>query len=141
MKLALVPVALAALLVAGCGGSSSSSSSPSPQDWADSLCSSITTWSNSVKTAGESLKSGSLSKGDLKNTTSEIKSATNQFADELKSLGQANTDAGQRGRRPVAERGHRRGRHGYDEGRRDRRLEHRHHPLDDEHSDRLGRLE
>jgi len=68
MKLALVPIALAALLVAGCGGSSSSSSSPSPQDWADSLCSSITTWSNSVKSAGESLKSGSLTKGDLKKT-------------------------------------------------------------------------
>jgi phage-related protein len=96
MKLALVPVALAALLVAGCGGgSSSSSSSPSPQDWADSLCSSITTWSNSVRTAGESLKSGSLSKDDLKKTTSEIKSATNTFADDLKSLGKPNTDAGQ----------------------------------------------
>ena len=94
MKLALVPIALAALLVAGCGGSSSSSSSPSPQDWADSLCSSITTWSNSVKTAGESLKSGSLSKGDLKNTTSEIKSATNTFADDLKGLGKPDTEGG-----------------------------------------------
>lgn len=97
MKLALVPVALAVVLVAGCGGggSSSSSSSPSPKDWADNLCSAITTWSNSVKTAGESLKSGNLSEGDLKNTTSEIKSATNTFADDLKSLGKPNTDAGQ----------------------------------------------
>jgi hypothetical protein len=96
MKLAFLPVALAALLVAGCGGSSSSSSSsPSPKDWADNLCSAITTWSSSVKTAGESLKSGNLSKGDLKNTTSEIKSATNTFADDLKGLGKPNTDAGQ----------------------------------------------
>ena len=96
MKLALVPVALAVVLAAGCGGggSSSSSSSPSPKDWADSLCSSITTWSTSVKTAGESLKNGSLSEGDLKKTTSEIKSATNQFADDLKGLGKPNTDAG-----------------------------------------------
>jgi hypothetical protein len=83
------------VLVAGCGGSSSSSSEPSPKDWADGLCSAITTWSNSVKTAGESLKSGSLSKGDLKKSTSEIKSATNQFADDLKALGKPNTDAGQ----------------------------------------------
>ena len=95
MKLALLPVALAALLVAGCGGSSSSSSSPSPKDWADGLCSAITTWSNSVKTAGESLKSGNLQKGDLKKSTTEIKSATNTFADDLKALGKPNTDAGQ----------------------------------------------
>ena len=97
MKLALAPLALAVVLVAGCGGggSSSSSSSPSPQDWANGLCSAITTWSNSVKTAGESLKSGSLTEADLKNSTSEIKSATNQFAEDLKGLGKPNTDAGQ----------------------------------------------
>ena len=64
MKLALVPVALAVLLVAGCGGgsSSSSSSSPSTKDWADNLCSAISTWSTSVQTAGQSLKGGNLSK-------------------------------------------------------------------------------
>jgi phosphoenolpyruvate-protein kinase (PTS system EI component) len=95
MKLALAPLALAVVLAAGCGGSSSSSSEPSPKDWADGLCSAITTWSNSVKTAGETLKSGSLSEGDLKKSTSEIKSATNTFADDLKGLGKPNTDAGQ----------------------------------------------
>ena len=97
MKLALAPLALAVVLVAGCGGggSSSSSSEPSPKDWADGLCSAITTWSGSVKTAGESLKSGSLSEGDLKNSTKEIKSATNEFSDDLKALGKPNTDAGQ----------------------------------------------
>ena len=97
MKLALAPLALAVVLVAGCGGggSSSSSSSPSPQDWANGLCSAITTWSDSVKTAGESLKGGNLSEGDLKNATKEIKSATNTFADDLKGLGKPNTDAGQ----------------------------------------------
>ena len=96
MKLALPPIALAVVLVAGCGGSSSSSSSsPSPKDWANSLCSAITTWSTSVKTAGESLKNGNLSKGDLKTTTTEIKDATSTFASDLKSLGKPNTDAGQ----------------------------------------------
>src|SRR6478609_3738212 len=96
MKLALLPIALAVVLVAGCGGSSSSSSSsPSPKDWANSLCSAITTWSTSVKTAGESLKNGNLSKGDLKTTTTEIKDATSTFASDLKNLGKPNTDAGQ----------------------------------------------
>lgn len=95
MKLALAPIAVAVVLAAGCGGSSSSSSEPSPKDWADGLCSAITTWSDSVKAAGESLKSGSLSEGDLKKSSSEIKSATNEFADDLKGLGKPNTDAGQ----------------------------------------------
>jgi hypothetical protein len=57
VKLAFAPLALVVVLVAGCGGGGgSSSSSPSAQDWANGLCSAITTWSDSVKTAGESLK-------------------------------------------------------------------------------------
>lgn len=96
MKLALAPLALAVVLVAGCGGSSSSSSSsPSPKDWADNLCSAITTWSTSVQSAGQSLKNGSLSEGDLKKTTTEIKDATSKFSSDLKGLGKPNTDAGQ----------------------------------------------
>ena len=78
MKLALAPLALAVVLAAGCGGggSSSSSSSPSPKDWADGLCSAITTWSTSVSQAGQKLKGGNLSKDSLKTTTTEIKDAT-----------------------------------------------------------------
>src|SRR4051794_36161488 len=101
MKLALAPLAplaLAVVLVAGCGGggSSSSSSSPSPKDWADGLCSAITTWSTSVQQAGQKLKGGNLSKDDLKTTTTEIKNATSTFADDLKGLGKPDTDAGQK---------------------------------------------
>src|SRR3954466_1493435 len=104
MKLALAPLAplaplaLAVVLVAGCGGggSSSSSSSPSPKDWADGLCSAITTWSTSVQQAGQKLKGGNLSKDSLKTTTTEIKTATSTFADDLKGLGKPDTDAGQK---------------------------------------------
>ena len=103
MKLVLAPLALAVVLAAGCGGSSSSSSSssPSPKDWADNLCSAITTWSTSVQTAGQSLKNGSLSEGDLKKTTSEIKDATSTFSDDLKGLGKPNTSAGQQAKDAV----------------------------------------
>jgi hypothetical protein len=96
MKLALAPLALAVVLVAGCGGGGSSSSEPSAQDWAEGLCSSITTWSDSVKKAGESLKNGNLSEADLNKSTSEIKTATNTFADDLKGLGKPDTDSGQK---------------------------------------------
>jgi ABC-type transporter Mla subunit MlaD len=101
MKLALAPIALAVVLAAGCGGGGSSSSSPSPKDWADNLCSAITTWSTSVQTAGQSLKNGSLSEGDLKKTTSEIKDATSKFSDDLKGLGKPDTDAGQQAKDAV----------------------------------------
>src|SRR3954451_13130079 len=106
MKLALAPLALALVLVAGCGGgssSNSSSSSPSPKDWADGLCSAITTWSSSVQEAGQKLKGGNLSKDDLKTTTTEIKNATSTFADDLKGLGKPNTDAGQKAKDAIDE--------------------------------------
>jgi hypothetical protein len=96
MKLALLPVALAVVLATGCGGgSSSSSSSPSPKDWSNNLCTAITDWSNSVKKSGQSLQSGGVSKDQLKQTTSDIKSATHKFAEDLKGLGKPNTASGQ----------------------------------------------
>ena len=98
MKLALAPIALAVVLASGCGGggSSSSSSSPSPKDWANGLCSSITSWSTSVQKSGQSLQSGNLSKDDLKKTTDEIQSATHKLAEDLRGLGKPNTDSGQK---------------------------------------------
>src|SRR5689334_19078995 len=96
MKLALLPVGLAVVIAAGCGGgSSSSSSSPSPKDWANNLCTAITTWSQSVQKSGQSLQSGNVSKDKLKETTGNIKSATHQLAEDLKDLGKPDTEAGQ----------------------------------------------
>jgi hypothetical protein len=98
VKLAILPVALAAVLAAGCGGggsSSGSSSSPSPKDWANNLCTAITTWSQSVQKSGSSLQSGKVSKDKLKETTSNIKSATHQLAEDIKGLGKPDTEAGQ----------------------------------------------
>ena len=66
-RLGLIPVALAAVLVAGCGGSGgSSSSSPSATEWANSLCSAITTWSTSVQASAQTLQGGNLSADSLK---------------------------------------------------------------------------
>ena len=97
MKLAFIPVvAIAVVLAAGCGGgSSSSSSSPSPKDWANNLCSAISTWSDSVKKSGQTLQSGQVTKDNLKQTTDDIKSATHQLAEDIKGLGKPDTEAGQ----------------------------------------------
>src|SRR5436305_10126807 len=103
VKLALAPLAIVVVLAAGCGGSSSSSSSssPSPKDWANGLCSAIATWSTSVQQAGQKLKGGNLSKGDLKTTTTQIKDATSTFAGDLKALGKPDTDAGQQAKTAI----------------------------------------
>ena len=66
MKLALAPLALAVVLVAGCGGSSSSQQLVALAEGLGAAASatSITTWSDSVKSAGQSLKNGNLSKDE-----------------------------------------------------------------------------
>jgi hypothetical protein len=92
VRLTLIPFAVAVALVSGCGGSGNSSSAA---DWANSLCSSITTWSGSVKSAGESLQGGNLSENSLKSATSDISSATDKLASDLKGLGKPDTEAGQ----------------------------------------------
>src|SRR6266511_2623682 len=71
-KLPVLALVLGAALLAGCG---SSSSTTSTEDWANSLCSAITTFTSSVKTSTDSLKSGNLSKDGLQSSADEIKSA------------------------------------------------------------------
>jgi hypothetical protein len=92
----LILLAIGAVLLAGgCGDDESSSGTTSTTQWADDLCSAISTWTNSVKSAGESLKGGSLSKESLTGAADEIKAATGTFADDLGGLGTPDTEAGQ----------------------------------------------
>jgi phage-related protein len=97
LRAALVSVVIAAaVLAAGCGKSSStSSSSPSPSDWANSLCSALTTWSTSVKSATGSLKGGNVSESSLKSAAGDIKDASDTLVSDLKGLGKPNTQGGQ----------------------------------------------
>ena len=96
-RIALLAVPLAAVALAGCGGSDSdSSSATSAESWADSLCTSISTWTAAVQSAVEPLKSGDVSKGSLQDATSELKDATSTFVDDVKSLGPPDTEGGQK---------------------------------------------
>ena len=99
LKLALAMLVLGALLVAaGCGGSSSSSSTSSStssaDDWASGFCSSVTTWQNSIKSAGNELK-GNVSKDGLNTAADDIKSASDTLISDLKGLGKPDTKQGQ----------------------------------------------
>jgi hypothetical protein len=94
-RFTLILLAIGAASIAGGCGDDESSSGTTTTEWADNLCSAITTWTNSVKSAGESLEGGNLSKESLTSAADDITSATGTFADDLKGLGTPDTEAAQ----------------------------------------------
>ena len=94
----LAVLVAAAALAGGCGGSSDSSSgtTTSAEDWANSLCTDIKTWTTSIQSAIEPLKSGDVSKSSLQSATTDMKDATSTFVDDIKSLGAPDTEGGQK---------------------------------------------
>jgi hypothetical protein len=89
-QLALVVVIAA--LAAGCGGSDKP---PTTAEWADGVCSSVSTWEDSLKTAVQPITSGDISKDSLKTAADDAKSATDTLTSDLKDLGKPDTQAGQ----------------------------------------------
>jgi hypothetical protein len=82
-------VAAAVLVVAGCGGSKSSEETPA--SWTNSLCGSLVTWQESIKSAGNKFK-GNVSRSSLQDAKSSISSADSKLKDELQSLGKPPTE-------------------------------------------------
>ena len=81
------------VLAAGCGSDDSEPSSTA--DWADGVCTAITTWTDSIKSAADPIKSGDISKGSLQSAADDVKSATDTLESDLKDLGKPDTEAGQ----------------------------------------------
>jgi hypothetical protein len=98
-----VAVAAVALMAAGCGGGgkSSSSGTVSTEDWANSVCSAITTWTGSVRKTGDDLRSGNVTQDSLKSAVNDFESSTKQLADDLKGLGKPDTSAGDKAQASV----------------------------------------
>jgi maltose-binding protein MalE len=90
IALAVVTVVAVGLVAAGCG-----SKPKSAAEWADGFCSAVTTWKTSIKSSGESLKSGSLSQDSIKSAAGDVRSATDTLESDLKDLGKPNIEAGQ----------------------------------------------
>ncbi len=82
-----------ALLAAGCG-SKDSAEPTSTADWADGVCSAISTWTTSLASAADSVKTNPSTDG-LKSAADDAKSATETLESDLKDLGKPNTQAGQ----------------------------------------------
>jgi hypothetical protein len=96
----VVAVVALATLAAGCGGKSSSSqstsaASTSAADWANGLCSAVSTWSTSVQTSTTSLK-GNVTESSLKSASADVTKATDEFVNDLKGLGTPDTEAGKK---------------------------------------------
>jgi archaellum component FlaC len=98
MRVTLVVIVLLSgvMLAAGCGGSddNSSSESSSPTEWADSLCSAVSTWTGSMSSAGDELEQNGLSEDALDNAVDDVKSATDTLLDDIGDLGKPDTQAG-----------------------------------------------
>ena len=84
---------LVLVLAAGCG--SKSSEPTSTADWADGVCSAITTWKSSIKSSADSLKGGNFTQDSLKSAGDDMTSATDTLESDLKDLGKPDTQAGQ----------------------------------------------
>lgn len=89
--LAAALVAAVALLAAGCG----KNDQPTTSEWADGLCSAITTWTSSLTSIASTLQSGGLNKDSLTTAVDDAKSSTQDFTSTLDDLGKPNTDSGQ----------------------------------------------
>jgi hypothetical protein len=88
----LLPALAAVVLAAGCGGSSQPETTT---DWANGLCTAITTWKSSITSAADSLKGGDISKASLQSAYDDVRSATSTFEDDIKGLGKPDTQAGE----------------------------------------------
>ena len=95
--LRLVVAALATIaLAASCGGDGNGDDTTSPAEWADGLCSSITTWTDSLQSTTDSLRSGNLTEESLRSAADDVKSSTETFVDDVKGLGKPDTESGDR---------------------------------------------
>src|SRR5215210_2492087 len=90
----------AVALAAGCGGDDDSGSSATT-DWANGVCEAISTWGDSVKSTGESLRSGATNADDLREAVDEFEQATRTFVDDLRKLGKPDTEAGDKAQEEI----------------------------------------
>ena len=96
--LAFLVLALAGV-AAGCGGSddgtTSTAETSATAEWADGLCSAISTWTSSLSSITSQFTDlSSLTQDGLQSAADDAKAATDTFRDDLKGLGTPDTESG-----------------------------------------------
>jgi len=107
LTVALVVLAVAAM-TAGCGGSDDESTTSAEvsatAEWADGLCSAISTWQGELSSiAGQFTDASSLTEDGLQSAADDAKGATDTFVDDLEGLGTPDTESGEEIRSSVDE--------------------------------------
>jgi hypothetical protein len=90
----LVPLALVVVvggLAAGCGADQP----PTTTEWADGVCSAVSTWESSLESAVQPIASGDVSKDSLETAADDAKSATETLKSDLEDLGKPDTQVAQ----------------------------------------------
>ena len=104
LAVAVAPlVAALSLLAAGCGGDDQSSA----EQWADSVCTDLNTWADSMTTAITGVMSQGLgvTSGDLRSAANQAQSATTRLVDDLRAIGPPDTESGQQAQQQVEQLG------------------------------------
>jgi hypothetical protein len=93
LAVAAVPVACLSLLAAGCGGKSQPAAVPA-NDWANSVCGDLVTWTTAMKSVATNLKSNPTKSG-VQDAATQAEAATKTLSGNVKSLGKPDTSTGQ----------------------------------------------
>jgi membrane-associated HD superfamily phosphohydrolase len=95
-------VVLLTLVAAGCGSSKSAdtTTTSSTVQWANGLCSAVSTYQASLTAAAKSL-TGNLSKSGLQHAADQAKTATDTFVSTTKDLGTPDTESGKKAKSTV----------------------------------------
>jgi hypothetical protein len=91
---ALTLAALSLLVPIACGGDGGGGST-SPDEWADSLCTELSTWRDSVAEAVGPVQGGGVSRQELENVANEVADATEALVGGLQDLDRPDIEAGQ----------------------------------------------
>ena len=95
-------VSVLALPAAGCGGGDDEPTTTATDEWADELCTAITTWRDSLQQTGEGLQSlSSLSRDSLDEAADDVRAATDTLGDEVRALGAPDTESGDEAKQAV----------------------------------------
>jgi len=95
-------VALAGALVLVAAGCGKSADQKANESYADSVCTAIGSWETQVKSVASNISAGSLSKGGLQSTLTQIQSATASLKTQVKAVPAPNTSDGNAAKQQIS---------------------------------------